>query len=111
MKKADRSLLRRLEEENGYRRRRQWPEHATAARRELDAIRRVPVPTDARCDICACDKRLFRDHRHGTAVVRGFLCRNCNIGLGMFKDDIGLLDAAARYVAGALREGSTGNPA
>lgn len=38
------------------------------------------------------------DHKHGTQIVRGFLCSNCNAGLGMFQDNPELLEIAAQYL-------------
>jgi len=38
------------------------------------------------------------DHCHETGVVRGVLCRDCNTGLGNFKDDIGNLQCAILYL-------------
>lgn len=45
-------------------------------------------------------KRLYIDHDHplGKKAVRGLLCQNCNIGLGVFKDNIDSLKAAIRYL-------------
>ena len=55
--------------------------------------------------ICAiCDKLLLDDknthidHDHKTGRVRAILCTNCNIGLGMFKDDPAVLKRAVGYV-------------
>lgn len=39
------------------------------------------------------------DHDHETGKVRGILCRFCNIGLGLFKDNLELLDRAKEYLA------------
>jgi hypothetical protein len=41
---------------------------------------------------------VFADHDHATEKPRGLLCRNCNTGLGLFKDTPELLRAAALYV-------------
>lgn len=39
------------------------------------------------------------DHCHNTGKIRGILCANCNIGLGMFKDEIDLLEKAISYLS------------
>ena len=38
------------------------------------------------------------DHCHTTNVVRGLLCRKCNLGLGGFKDNIETIRKAIAYV-------------
>lgn len=39
------------------------------------------------------------DHEHSTGLVRGILCRGCNVGLGFLKDDINVILEAANYLA------------
>jgi hypothetical protein len=55
---------------------------------------------DGACEICGktTDKRLMMDHCHATGEVRGILCFNCNVGLGMFLDSTNLLDNAIKYL-------------
>lgn len=38
------------------------------------------------------------DHNHQTGKVRGILCRNCNLGLGFFQDDLDLFVSAMSYL-------------
>lgn len=60
------------------------------------------VEQDYGCAIC---KRHFPvlnvDHDHATGLVRGLLCRDCNLGIGYFKDTPELLQAAILYLKGA----------
>jgi hypothetical protein len=58
-----------------------------------------------RCDICGADGhkqawgRLMLDHCHTTGKFRGWLCVNCNSGIGMFRDDPDIMRAAIKYVS------------
>lgn len=71
------------------------------------------VPTDHKCLICQKSEEQLKDihgrngrmqskwaldHCHGSGEFRGFLCRNCNNGLGRFEDDPELLIKAASYL-------------
>jgi hypothetical protein len=38
------------------------------------------------------------DHNHKTGKVRGILCRECNLGLGYFKDSATILAGAIKYL-------------
>jgi len=38
------------------------------------------------------------DYDHGTGKVRGLLCRKCNMGIGMFGEDVENMNKAIRYL-------------
>ena len=52
------------------------------------------------CAICGGQpaKKLHVDHSHATRKVRGLLCRECNLGLGFYKDDQRLTMGATAYL-------------
>lgn len=58
------------------------------------------------CLVCRCDLghlkrdggRIHVDHCHRSGRVRGLLCLQCNVGLGMFRDSPALLIAAVKYL-------------
>lgn len=57
----------------------------------------------SRCKICnrhqdELNRKLHVDHDHKTREVRGLLCRDCNNGLGHFKDEVLRLREAIKYL-------------
>ncbi len=53
------------------------------------------------CQICGIHitkKNKSFDHDHDTGEYRGTLCRDCNIGLGLFYDSISNLENAIKYL-------------
>jgi len=64
-----------------------------------EKIRQTKEDQEERCAICGEKKELVPDHKHvKPAVPRGLLCHACNVGLGMFKENPDMLEAAATYV-------------
>jgi hypothetical protein len=55
-------------------------------------------------NVCAICNQTFTgrlpdiDHNHDTQQLRGILCSPCNKALGMFRDDIDIVESAARYL-------------
>ena len=54
---------------------------------------------DGKCAICNEVAVLRVDHEHTSGKIRGLLCNSCNLGLGLFKDNPKLLQAATEYVS------------
>jgi len=56
---------------------------------------------DGKCAICdvTFNGTPYIDHCHESKLVRGLLCRNCNLGLGLFGDDVDKLRRAIEYVS------------
>jgi len=54
---------------------------------------------NGKCWICKNSfKTLCVDHCHSTGRIRGLLCKNCNFGIGKFKDNIKNLENAIKYL-------------
>jgi len=68
----------------------------------IDYLREKLEAQGGLCFICRKpppDKRhLALDHDHETDQIRGYLCWNCNLGLGHFKDNEELLQRAIEYL-------------
>jgi hypothetical protein len=47
---------------------------------------------------CKTRKSLSVDHNHLTGKVRGLLCNRCNRAIGMFNDDVDILERAKKYI-------------
>lgn len=86
---------------------------ATAAARygmTVGDVQALVEKQDGRCAICGthhtdiphksfAHNPLVIDHDHTTGATRGLLCPTCNCGLGLFKDDPALLQAAISYLS------------
>ena len=55
---------------------------------------------EGKCAIClhAPDKGLVVDHDHATGIVRGLLCNNCNVALGMLRENRATIRRAIDYL-------------
>lgn len=73
-------------------------------RRAAHKMRGYPTPTRPRSERCECCNRppgsraLHLDHCHVTNTFRGWLCGNCNSGIGKLGDDEQGLRRAIKYL-------------
>lgn len=65
-----------------------------------------PLAKNSRYDMVFL-QRLYVDHCHVSGRVRGLLCNNCNLGIGLLDEDLERFDAAKEY----LRRHAAGNDA
>jgi hypothetical protein len=67
----------------------------------LDIYDAMMIAQGGCCAICSTsldEGHLHVDHDHETGEVRGLLCRSCNIGIGVFKENKTLLLLAIDYL-------------
>jgi hypothetical protein len=74
----------------------QWKRKYGLAIREAELLL---THQQSKCAVCGVELQSpYLDHCHQTGTIRGFLCLNCNIGLGAFRDNPKFLIEAARYL-------------
>ena len=56
------------------------------------------LASTSHCPLCEKVKPLVVDHSHDTGIVRGLICRECNLGLGNFFDNVNTLSNAIKYL-------------
>lgn len=57
------------------------------------------VEQGAGCSICGKHKEILHvDHDHNTGKIRGLLCGNCNLAIGLLKHDPQIIIKASNYV-------------
>lgn len=66
----------------------------------LEMVEHFLTKQDNVCAICrdTLGQDMHVDHNHDTGKVRGLLCRGCNTGIGMLKEDVVLLQQAINYL-------------
>lgn len=67
----------------------------------IEDYRAMEVAQGGKCAICGNPpgaRRLHVDHNHDTGKVRALLCKGCNNGIGMLREDIDVLASAMAYL-------------
>jgi len=71
---------------------------------EYDRLYELQSGLCAICNLPQTSKRKTRlcvDHDHASGKVRGLLCSECNVGIGLLKDDEKILNSAINYLRSA----------
>ena len=69
--------------------------------RVIRQLRKIytPPPPHSPCECCGrTPPSLSLDHDHNTGAFRGWLCKECNVGLGFLGDDEAGLERALMYL-------------
>jgi hypothetical protein len=110
LRKARRTARRNIDNARRRERRAADPDHRDKCRAQshglsLQAYRAMRERQKNVCGICKTPgKPLCVDHCHATGKVRGLLCRDCNLGLGNYKDNPVFTRAATAYLEAARRD-------
>jgi hypothetical protein len=110
VRKARRAARREIDNARRRRRRAADPDHRDKRRARsyglsLQDYRAMFERQGKVCGICKTPgKPLCVDHCHATGKVRGLLCRDCNLGLGNYKDNPVFTRAATAYLEAARRD-------
>lgn len=74
----------------------------------VEAYNELRAQQGGRCAICnkpestvhsGSRRSMAVDHDHDTGAIRGLLCNNCNRALGLFGDDLTVLQQAVAYLS------------
>lgn len=110
IKAADPAELARRRSIYRLRHKARHPERIKAAQRAADLRRGYGITPEqydellskqaGLCKICGSQvaRRLVVDHNHETGQVRGLLCSNCNVAIGLFGENVERMLAAIEYV-------------
>ena len=66
---------------------------------QLRKVKRNAIEKPTHCQCCCKEKNiLILDHDHSTGKFRGWICRNCNQGIGKLGDNTEGLQKAVKYL-------------
>lgn len=75
--------------------------HVISSKEKNRIYKALFMEQHGKCAICGeepTNRKLSIDHDHGTRRIRGLVCGRCNQAIGLFKDNIFLLQRALDYL-------------
>ncbi|MYC74972.1 hypothetical protein F4X10_04260 [Candidatus Poribacteria bacterium] len=86
-----------------------FPQAPAKLRREYESKYPRPQIGDSfYCKVCQRtmivqnNRDVCLDHNHQTGEIRGYICNDCNTGIGKLKDNISMLRRAIQWLKGTL---------
>ena len=82
-------------------------EHQRAHYNRKSDAREQDRPRPASCEVCGSTngkERLAWDHCHTTGRFRGWLCKQCNVALGLVKDNPNTLIKLSSYLIASMQK-------
>jgi len=74
--------------------------HVRIKQESRSALKHAPYDKTEFCECCSSNElKLEIDHIHGTNQFRGWICGQCNQGMGKLGDDLDGVLMAAKYLA------------
>lgn len=67
-------------------------------KRTQNLIEKAGRPKPGFCELCGAESMVVFDHDHKTGSFRGWICSNCNLVLGLVKDNPRLLQQMINYL-------------
>lgn len=69
-----------------------------ANRRKAGIVGATGETRFGQCPICCRESNLVCDHDHKSGAIRGWICSQCNVGIGNLGDNPAWLRSAAEYL-------------
>jgi hypothetical protein len=79
-------------------------------KKQIRRLAKLVGPPAPACQICRCAGKTELDHCHVSGAFRGWLCSECNTGLGKLGDDIAGVRRAIAYLLRSTIRGSGSPP-
>ena len=75
-----------------------------SSKTKMEWLKKKPHQVPFTCPICekrtiaGVTSKIVLDHNHRNGEARGWVCDSCNTGIGRFKDDVGLIRRAIKFI-------------
>lgn len=105
-RKANPKRARYLARKNSRKHRALNPQRHQEYRWRYNGVGFPTRPRSSKCECCSTDtaRRIVLDHCHKTGLFRGWICDDCNMGLGRLGDNVSSLLVVIKYLRKSERQ-------